>query len=112
MAKTKRIFFRVSENEYGIIESKIRRAYNIPEHYVIKRRLGDYMRQAALMVRVVDIEQLTDSLSAVRREINHIGHNVNQIAHRANADGYDAAMYDAVLDELTKLREKINNHAI
>lgn len=54
----------------------------------------------------------TDALADVRREINRIGVNVNQIAWKANSQGYDASMYDSVLAELAKMREKICNIAL
>lgn len=92
----------MSEADYAILESKIRKAYGIPEHYVIQKRLGDYMRQAALRTKITDIKQLTDVLSLLRRELNHIGVNCNQLAHAANSQGYDSS----IADDFNRLLDK------
>jgi hypothetical protein len=48
----------------------------------------------------------SDKLSDIRLELNKIGVNINQIAHRANAQGYDSEMYDSVISEIAELRRK------
>jgi flagellin-like hook-associated protein FlgL len=66
-------------------------------------KFADHIRQLLVKGKSVN----TDALASIRREINKIGTNINQIAHQANSQSYDPSMYDAILAEITKLREKV-----
>lgn len=66
-------------------------------------KFTDHIRQLLTTGRSVN----TDALAAVRREINKIGVNVNQLAHAANSQGYDPAMYHDALGVLDELKRKL-----
>lgn len=90
---------RVSESDYAKLKADAMKT---------GLKFTEHCRQLLTTGRSVN----TDALAAVRREINKVGTNINQIAHQANASGHDSAMYDDILKELSKLREKIGQHAI
>jgi DNA-binding winged helix-turn-helix (wHTH) protein len=89
--KGKHVSFRITESDYAVLEQRASEVCNIT--------LGDYIRQAVMKSRVVDMKQLTANVSLLRLELNKIGVNVNQLARLANSAGYD----DGIAVELGKL---------
>jgi hypothetical protein len=108
MAKNIRITFRVSESDWKLLEQKIRVAYGIPEQFLVKRRLGDYMRQLVKKGYAVDIATLANNLSALRLELNKIGCNINQCTKNAWTYGYDTSIHNELLDEIDNAKRALS----
>ncbi len=89
---------RVSESDYAKLKADAMKT---------GLKFTEHVRQILTTGRSIN----TDALALIRKEINKIGVNCNQIAHQANAAGYSPDMYDAILKELSALKEKIS-HAI
>jgi hypothetical protein len=66
-------------------------------------KFTDHIRQLLTTGKAVS----SDRLAEVRREINKIGVNINQIAHRANEHGYDDSIYIDALGILDELKRKL-----
>jgi DNA polymerase/3'-5' exonuclease PolX len=86
---------RVSEADYAKLKRDAEK---------VGVRFAEHIRQLLTTGKSVN----TDALALLRKEINKIGVNINQIAHACNAQGYDPEMYDEIIKELVKLRERIN----
>jgi hypothetical protein len=109
MARSMRVQFRISKEEYQTLEQKIRKTYAIPPEHIIKYKLGDYMRQAALKGKITDIGQLTAAVASIRTELNKIGVNINQLAHRANSDGYNSSIASDFIELLDRAKKVLSN---
>jgi hypothetical protein len=66
-------------------------------------KFAEHVRQLLVKGKSVN----TDALAAVRKEINKIGVNMNQLAHQANAAGYDDSIYLDAIDTLNELKKKL-----
>ena len=85
--RTVQIKFRVTEEERGLIETKMK--------LVPTRNMEAYMRKMAIDGYIIQIDH--SDIKAMTAEIQKIGVNVNQIAQRVNATG---SVYQEDIDEI------------
>ncbi|MFI3214594.1 MAG: plasmid mobilization relaxosome protein MobC [Eubacteriales bacterium] len=96
MAKRERntpVFFRVTEEERNIIEKKM--------HLIGVNDLGTYLRRMAIYGYMIEIN--TEPLNRLSMELSRIGHNVNQLAKRANETG---SIYE---NDIEKIAEDVKD---
>ena len=83
------------------------------EYLAVKKRaekaglnLSDYCRQMVLMGQAQ--VRLTPEENTTLNEVARLGNNLNQIAHKANADGIRSIAFDAsrLLQQLSQLLNK------
>ena len=92
------IKFRVTEQERGLIEEKMKLLHT--------NNLAAYMRKMAIDGYIIQVDH-TD-IKAMTAELQKIGVNINQIAKRVNATGsiyeQDIAEIKGVLKEIWRLQ--------
>ncbi|WP_312847579.1 plasmid mobilization relaxosome protein MobC [Streptomyces sp. WAC08241] len=103
MQRTERVDVRYSVNEKQAILAEARRHNLAGAHFVGAVVMAHLNGDLALPAGRTANDDLVDEYAALRTELTRIGTNVNQIAHRYNADG-DAHPVDAtVLAEARRL---------
>ena len=83
-ARNRRIFIRVSEREFGEIRDAANAKGVSISRYLVEAHETSQNLEAAR--RKCEAGPVVEQLKAIRTEIWHIGHNVNQIAHNVNRD--------------------------
>ena len=96
--RTVQIKFRVTEEERALIEQKMK--------LIPTDNMAAYLRKIAIDGYIIKVDH-TD-IKAMTAEIQKIGVNVNQIAHRVNATGdvyaEDVAEIKGALEEIWRLQ--------
>ena len=96
--RTVQIKFRVTEKERSLIEQKMK--------LIPTDNMAAYLRKIAIDGYIIKVDH-TD-IKAMTAEIQKIGVNVNQIAHRVNATGNvyaeDIAEIKGALEEIWRLQ--------
>ena len=74
--RNKELSFRVSDYEHGRIMEQFRASG--------KHTLREYLTEAAINTYIINVEH--KEIKELSYEINRIGNNINQIAHKVNVD--------------------------
>lgn len=96
--RNKWVTVRMNEAEYQLLEKNRKRT--------TEKTNSNYLRKLALhepvtkLVRNQSIDELTLSLIAIKKEINSIGHNFNQVVHKLHT-----------LDRIPEFRNWIEQYA-
>lgn len=95
---------------------------NLPEYMIIKRKMqllnitkiSDYIRQATIfgtLFRFQDFYDMANEWIKYNAQINKIGTNINQIAHRVNSNPEKLELYSEDIEYLKlKIQEIQNTH--
>ncbi|MEW2095110.1 plasmid mobilization relaxosome protein MobC [Streptomyces halstedii] len=97
--RTARVDVRYSADEKTMIRAEARRLGLAGAHLVGAIVMAHLDGDLTLPGRRTVTDDLIDELAALRTQVARIGTNVNQIAHRLNADGYPHPVDTAVLAE-------------
>lgn len=100
--KDRKITFRVTQEEYDLIDSKSRQKTFV---YGGRWDMSAYIRNLVLSQSGGADVRIDKELSHLNYEIRKIGVNINQIAHKLNAnygDPRDAQYVMELMTELTK----------
>lgn len=91
--RDKQVKFYVNDKELALIDKRV-------QELKFSSR-GAYLRKTAIDGMIINVDM--SAIKSLTNEINHIGTNVNQIAHKCNERGI--TYYD--LDEIKRYMEKI-----
>ncbi len=89
--RDKQINIRATEYEYGLIKERMKKSG--------ATSLQKYMIDAALNGYLIQVDY--SDVKALAYEINRIGNNINQVAHRINAEG------NVYKNEIEEVQEKV-----
>lgn len=92
MNKQKRIYVRISDEEYNLILKRMNK-------YRFTNK-SDYMRNMALNGYIINID--TSEIKEVLRIISNVANNINQVVHHANENKFISP------DDIKYLKTKIN----
>ena len=109
--KDRKITFRVTQEEYDLIDSK----KQTEKHFVYGGRwdMSAYIRNLVLSQSGGADVRIDKELSHLNYEIRKIGVNINQIAHKLNAnygDPRDAQYVMELMTELTKTVDEFRTY--
>ena len=92
MNKQKRIYVRISDEEYNLILKRMNK-------YGFTNK-SDYMRNMALNGYIINID--TSEIKEVLRILSNVANNINQVAHHANENKFISP------DDINYLKTKVN----
>lgn len=98
---TQRIAVRVSDETYNKLAAQVPKAYGVKNLSGLVRKI---LEEGKYTIETYDTsrDRLMEELSAIRKELNAIGVNINQVTRRFNAEKTSEARLARVL-EITHL---------
>lgn len=97
MGKTRSVTVRFLDDDFSRISAAAEQAG--------VGSVSEFVRQSCLGARVASQEWL----QSIRREVNKIGLNINQIAKTANTSGHDTAMYSLMNAQVAEMQKIIES---
>ena len=94
--RTKRVTFRVTEEEYKQLEELAYGSY---------RLVSVYCRDCVFGKKITVIPGIDDAA----KQLRHIGNNLNQITRAVNAGMISAVDLNETREELKKIRQSLNS---